>query len=113
MFKTVLGNTPRYTVNIQSGNNRLNSFRFKSRKLEIYFKFKEPKINLFAIQMEYAALKTIPNPQKKASIVLYWKTPTNIRSSPIKLQVPGILRLAKIKDIKKKENNGIICTIPP
>lgn len=75
--------------------------------------FKFPDTERLYTQREYAAPKSIPSAEKVAIKLCFWKAPTNMRNSPIKLLVPGKLILAKVKNKKMVEKFGMVLTKPP
>ena len=79
----------------------------------MYLIFKLPKPNLLKKKIEYNTDKITPVIDIKVTKIFLSINPTNITSSPIKLQVPGNPVLAKQRINNCVENNGIELTNPP
>ena len=89
------------------------SLPFGSENLWRKSGFKFPETERLYSQREYAAPKIIPSAANVAIKLFFWKAPTKMRNSPIKLLVPGELILAKVEEKKMVERFGMVLTEPP
>ena len=90
-----------------------NSRFLISKYSEIYSIFILPKHNLLNNQIEYIELNNIPNAVNIIIDILFSAIPIKIKSSPIKLEVPGKPKLANEKNSNIDAYIGILIAIPP
>ncbi len=101
--------------NIKTGISRIISTTissmFKSLFLIICL-FTGPKLILLNIHIEYIVVKNVPDKATKLNQGFIFNIEKPIKTSPIILTVPGVLKLAKISKKKQTVNIGDVLASP-